>query len=313
VAGGRKRAVGTRDRVLSHLATVGEISDSSGMASTALADAVGYPGSSVAFAQLLSGMERSGLIKREIRGKRTYRIAPAKAAAARRGGPDGSGSHGRVPAPRAQASRAQAARAAAPAARAAAPAARAAAPAARGAAPAAAPAATATTGPRPAMAARHDRQRAGGDERSGRDLIVASAAGVDLDYDELARRLLVQVVQRLAVTSGDDQVPGRADMAGPAGTGPAGTGAGDAALQQTVASLEQKLASVQSKQRRLTAENAKLREQLQAAQQSLAQAQERDSADRIAGRFDTAEVRLLERLLSPLRDKGDRHEEAGAG
>jgi hypothetical protein len=168
------------------------------------------------------------------------------------------------------------------------------------------------------MAARHDRQRAGGDERSGRDLIVASAAGVDLDYDELARRLLVQVVQRLAVTSGDDQVPGRADMAGPAGTGPAGTGpagtgAGDAALQQTVASLEQKLASVQSKQRRLTAENAKLREQLQAAQQSLAQAQERDSADRIAGRFDTAEVRLLERLLSPLRDKGDRHEEAGAG
>jgi len=33
-----------------------------------------YPGSSVAFAQLLSGMERSGLIAREVRGKRTYRI-----------------------------------------------------------------------------------------------------------------------------------------------------------------------------------------------------------------------------------------------
>ena len=77
------------------------------------------------------------------------------------------------------------------------------------------------------------------------------------------------------------------------------------------ASLEQKLASVQSKQRRLTAENAKLREQLQAAEQSLAQAQERESADRIAGRFDTAEVRLLERLLSPLRDQGDRREQAG--
>jgi regulator of replication initiation timing len=93
----------------------------------------------------------------------------------------------------------------------------------------------------------------------------------------------------------------------------AGTGPGDAALQKTVASLEQKLASVQSKQRRLTAENAKLREQLQAAQQSLAQTQERDSADRIAGRFDTAEVRLFERLLSLPRDEGDRRGEAGTG
>lgn len=44
------------------------------MASTRLAEAVGYPGSSVAFAQLLSGMERDGLIRREVRGKRTYRI-----------------------------------------------------------------------------------------------------------------------------------------------------------------------------------------------------------------------------------------------
>ena len=45
------------------------------MASTRLAEAVGYPGSSVAFAQLLSGMERDGLISREVRGKRTYRIS----------------------------------------------------------------------------------------------------------------------------------------------------------------------------------------------------------------------------------------------
>jgi hypothetical protein len=44
------------------------------MASTRLSEAVGYPGSSVAFAQLLSGMERDGLINREVRGKRTYRI-----------------------------------------------------------------------------------------------------------------------------------------------------------------------------------------------------------------------------------------------
>jgi len=52
-----------------------EIVDPTGMASTRLAEAVGYPGSSVAFAQLLSGMERDGLITREVRGKRTYRIS----------------------------------------------------------------------------------------------------------------------------------------------------------------------------------------------------------------------------------------------
>jgi hypothetical protein len=54
---------------------IAEIVDPTGMASTRLAEAVGYPGSSVAFAQLLSGMERDGLITREVRGKRTYRIA----------------------------------------------------------------------------------------------------------------------------------------------------------------------------------------------------------------------------------------------
>src|SRR5262249_15880834 len=81
-AGGRRGAVGTRDRVMSHLGMVGEVRDESGMASTALAEAIAYPGSSIAFAQLLSGMERSGLIEREVRGKRTYRIIPARGAVA---------------------------------------------------------------------------------------------------------------------------------------------------------------------------------------------------------------------------------------
>jgi hypothetical protein len=67
----RRRAVGTRDRIIAHLALVAEVADGAGMASTRLAEAVGYPGSSVAFAQLLSGMERDGLISREVRGKRT--------------------------------------------------------------------------------------------------------------------------------------------------------------------------------------------------------------------------------------------------
>src|SRR6516165_9065698 len=70
----RKRAVGTRERIVAYLAESGELFDTNGMASTQLAAAVGYPGSSVAFAQLLSGMERSGLIERDVRGKRTYRI-----------------------------------------------------------------------------------------------------------------------------------------------------------------------------------------------------------------------------------------------
>jgi hypothetical protein len=84
LAGGRRRAVGTRDRIIAHLALVAEVADGTGMASTRLAEAVGYPGSSVAFAQLLSGMERDGLISREVRGKRTYRIALSAPAAAGR-------------------------------------------------------------------------------------------------------------------------------------------------------------------------------------------------------------------------------------
>ena len=71
----RKRAVGTREHIIAYLTEVNELFDANGMASTQLAAAVGYPGSSVAFAQLLSGMERSGLIEREVRGKRTYRIS----------------------------------------------------------------------------------------------------------------------------------------------------------------------------------------------------------------------------------------------
>ena len=61
------------------------------MASTRLAEAVGYPGSSVAFAQLLSGMERDGLINREVRGKRTYRITLSASPAARLAADSGPG------------------------------------------------------------------------------------------------------------------------------------------------------------------------------------------------------------------------------
>ena len=87
----RRRAVGTRDRIIAHLALVAEVADGTGMASTRLAEAVGYPGSSVAFAQLLSGMERDGLISREVRGKRTYRITLSAQPAARLGAEPAAG------------------------------------------------------------------------------------------------------------------------------------------------------------------------------------------------------------------------------
>src|SRR5271156_5679472 len=93
----RKRAVGTREHILAYLAQVGELFDQNGMASTQLAAAVGYPGSSVAFAQLLSGMERAGLVDREVRGKRTYRISLGRAQAtglARLGRPASGGATG---------------------------------------------------------------------------------------------------------------------------------------------------------------------------------------------------------------------------
>ena len=128
--GGRKRAVGTRDRVMAHLLMTGDVTDPSGLASTVLAEAVGYPGSSVAFAQLLSGMERSGLIKREVRGKRTYRITLVKAALA-------------------------------------------------------------PARPEPAL------PRGG----NGGAREAAPAGTEDFDYDELARRLLLQVVWRLRATA----------------------------------------------------------------------------------------------------------------
>ncbi|HUL25924.1 MAG TPA: hypothetical protein VLW44_09165 [Streptosporangiaceae bacterium] len=239
-AGGKRRAVGTRDRVVAHLLMAGEVRDASGMASTVLAEAIGYPGSSIAFAQLLSGMERSGLIEREVRGKRTYRITPTKAAAA---------------------------------------------------------------AARSGAAARAGRPAAGG---RGTPPAAAGAGAEDFDYDELARRLLLQVVQRLGAPPG--QGPAPAEDTEPGG----GTG-GDDSLARAVASLEQKLASVRSKQRRLTEENARLREQLRAAQESLARAEERASAAQSSTRLDSAEASLLERLLSPLRDQGTRQEEAGTG
>jgi hypothetical protein len=237
----RTRALGIRDRILSCLAG-GEVSDPKGMAAAVLAEGVGYPGSSAAFAQLLSGMERSGLIERQIRGKRTYRIAAVEQAS-------------RGPAVRADR----------------------------------------------APAAQAGQRTAPGDPagRPGADLLPATGDAAGFDYDELARRLLIQVVRRLA-TAQDESPPPEPEMAG------------DAAFHQTVFSLESRLASATSQQQKLTAENASLRKQLQAARQSLAQAEERAKTARVTGELGAPELQLLERLLSVSRDQTDRQEEAGA-
>jgi hypothetical protein len=229
----RRRAVGTRDRIISYLGSVSDITDPSGMASTKLAEAVGYPGSSVAFAQLLSGMERDGLIMREVRGKRTYRIIlapgvqPGRAKAGDAvGGPTAQAAEARVVAGSAM----------------------------------------------PAV------------------IGLPSPTVPAFDYDELARRLLIQVVRRLA-------------------SPPEGQ-------EGVVADLERELVVARGRASSLTAENRKLREQLRQVQSSLDAARRSLDTDDIdsgadkmlngtgpvADELSDAEVVLLERLVSPARD-----------
>ncbi|HMD95405.1 MAG TPA: hypothetical protein VKG80_22460 [Trebonia sp.] len=220
------------------------------MASTRLAEAVDYPGSSVAFAQLLSGMERDGLISREVRGKRTYRITLT-----------GSGSAVR-PGPVAQAAVVQAAVAQAAVAQAAGPGRAATIAAATG--PAASQAPMPHAGPGPAS--------------------PPAGFPAEFDYDELARKLLIQVLRRLTATPAD--------------------------LAQTVAGLERELATARARHGTLTAENVRLREQLSQAQRALDLAREGTPKQGVADELDDTEIVLLERLLAPGRD--DAGQQSGA-
>jgi len=213
------------------------------MASTRLAEAVGYPGSSVAFAQLLSGMERDGLITREVRGKRTYRInlAPGVVPGRAHLGRAGAAANGHLEGTAIRA--AEAGIAALPA----------------------------------------------DDHLIPAVIGLAAPSAPAFDYDELARRLLVQVIRRLATP---------------------GEGGGG-----VVADLERELAAARSRASALTAENRRLREQLTHAQVSLDQVRRSldDTTVDLAGeaehlalaRTGTAgrvlsdtEVVLLERLVA---------------
>ena len=264
----RKRAVGTREHIVAYLTEITELFDANGMASTQLAAAVGYPGSSVAFAQLLSGMERSGLIEREVRGKRTYRISLGSAHAI--------GSGGGI---------------------------------------------RASAAPGVAMAA-GVRGIGGGIGAGGVGGVGGEAGsnGVDIgaagfDYDELARRLLVQVVRRLAaaepeashsapdrsVPDPDRSVPGPdRSVSDPDRSVP-----DRSVLQETVSGLEYELAAAWTKHGQLAEENVRLREQLRAAQRSLALAAERVRRLSVSTDLDRSEVVLLQRLLASA-NSGDR-------
>jgi hypothetical protein len=186
----------------------------------------------VAFAQLLSGMERSGLIEREVRGKRTYRISLGQAGGTMR--TDGAALAG-------------------------------------------------GPGPGHAPGPFGRKHRSGEPEAPSAEADAAVGAN-GFDYDELARRLLVQVVRRLAA-------------AGPAP-------ADQSALQRTVTGLEYELATAWSKHGKLAEENVRLREQLKAAQRSLALAAEQVRRLPVSTGLDSSEVMLLQRLLAPAGPDG---------
>ena len=262
----RKRAVGTREHIIAYLTEVNELCDANGMASTQLAAAVGYPGSSVAFAQLLSGMERSGLIEREVRGKRTYRINLGPAHAIGAGG--------------------------------------------------AARASGISGIPEVAMAVGVSGAAGIGGSGGVGGEVGSGIGAAGFDYDELARRLLVQVVRRLAaaepVASHQDRsAPDRltpdpsapdplaSDPLAPDRLAPDRLAPDWLALQETVTGLEYELATAWSKHGKLAEENVRLREQLQAAQRSLALAAERIRRLPASTDLDRNEVVFLQRLLVP--------------
>jgi hypothetical protein len=124
------------------------------------------------------------------------------------------------------------------------------------------------------------------------------------DYDELARRLLVQVVRRLAVT--DAEASDRSAAATEEVTPP-----DQLALQETVSGLEYELATAWTKHGKLAEENVRLREQLSAAQRSLAQAAERVRKLPVSTGLDSSEVVLLQRLLTSA-ETADSPDDSGA-
>lgn len=79
-----------RQRVIDYLVGRGPVEDRSGRATSRLKEAVGYQGGDAGFIRIVSLMAESGEILRDVRGKRTYRIAVSEEAAARASSPRSS-------------------------------------------------------------------------------------------------------------------------------------------------------------------------------------------------------------------------------
>jgi hypothetical protein len=71
-----------RQRVVDYLIEHGPVEDASGRATSQLKEAVGYGGGDAGFIRIVSLMAEAGEVVREVRGKRTYRIAVSAEAAA---------------------------------------------------------------------------------------------------------------------------------------------------------------------------------------------------------------------------------------
>jgi len=64
-----------RQQVAQYLSQRGSLEDPTGRATSKLRDVLGYEGSEASFTQLIANMDRAGQLTREVKGKRTYRIA----------------------------------------------------------------------------------------------------------------------------------------------------------------------------------------------------------------------------------------------
>jgi len=64
-----------RNRIVAYLAEQGPVEDSSGKATSVLKQAIAYEGTDAGFTQVVAAMAKAGLLTRQIRGKRTYRIS----------------------------------------------------------------------------------------------------------------------------------------------------------------------------------------------------------------------------------------------
>jgi multidrug resistance efflux pump len=64
-----------RNRIVAYLAEHGAIEDVGGKATATLKKAIGYEGTDAGFTQVVAAMAKAGLLTRQIKGKRTYRIS----------------------------------------------------------------------------------------------------------------------------------------------------------------------------------------------------------------------------------------------